>query len=397
MATVETGNGTFSGADGKQARAATPRGHRFITEIFDGADEALAALEVVEQGLLSTGFQTLDWLTILYEELAHARRAMPRLVVVTDSESGEVVLVLPLAVAKEGLLRVASFAEFGVSDYGAPILGQKPLLESRDIRAVWRSLRTAMRDVDLIRLERMPSEICGRPNPLIGLFGSTPCRISGRRLDVAGSFEDYLENLRKKYRKDLERCHRVWQSQENPYLSSAATDDEIAHVFATLEEQQAAWHGAQGTKDVLADTACRAFYERLAFDGTDAGLTELFALHANDRIVAILLGLLHEGTFTVLRVSTGGEQWSHLSPGRLVVLETVRHLIARGVHRFDMGVNSDPLRHDFGTEDVPLHDLVVARDLAGLPKALGHELAAHFRANGRLRSALKKAMPRLGS
>ncbi len=124
MATGDMGTGALPGAGEKQSRAAASRGDRFVTEIFDGAEEALAAREVVEGDLLSTGFQTLDWLTVLYDELAHSRRALPRLVVVTDSERDEVVLALPLVVAKEGLLQVASFADLGVSDYGAPLLSR---------------------------------------------------------------------------------------------------------------------------------------------------------------------------------------------------------------------------------------------------------------------------------
>jgi CelD/BcsL family acetyltransferase involved in cellulose biosynthesis len=201
-----------------------------------------------------------------------------------------------------------------------------------------------------------------------------------------------LQSLDKKYRKDLERCHRLWEAEGNPRFYRAKTDDEIAHVFATMEEQQAVWHAARGITDTLSEPAIRAFYERLAFDGADAGLTDLFALEAGGQIIAILFGLLHDGSFTLLQISTAGEQWSHLSPGRLVILETVKHLVAQGVHRFDMGVHSNPLKHGFGTDEVALYDLVSAQDVAALPKALVHEIAIHFRASRRLRSALKKVM-----
>jgi CelD/BcsL family acetyltransferase involved in cellulose biosynthesis len=397
MATADSGRGAQLGAGGETSRAAASGDTPFVTEIFDGADEALAALEAIESDLVSTGFQTLDWLTVLYEELALARRALPRLVVVTDREREDVALALPLVVAKEGSLRTARFADLGVGHYGAPMLGRRSPLDSDRIRLVWRSMRAALRDVDLIRLERMPAEIAGRPNPLLHLFGSAESAASGHRLVVPGRFEQYLQSLGNKYRRDHERCRRRWQAMAAPRLFHATSDDDIAHVFATMEEQQAVWHAARGTKDVLAEPASRLFYERLAIDGGDAGLTEIHALAAGGRILAIAFGLLHDGTFTLLRVSTAGEQWSHLSPGRLVVLETVRRLIERGVHRFDFGVNSNTLKHGFGTELVPLYDLVAAQDLAGLPKALAHELFVHRRAGERLKSALKKALPRLGT
>ncbi|MBS0252251.1 MAG: GNAT family N-acetyltransferase [Proteobacteria bacterium] len=398
MATAETGNGaSYLGAEDDQARAATPGDARFVAEIFDGADDALAALEVIERGLIATGFQTLSWLTVFYDEVAHARRALPRLAVVTDCESDQVVLALPLIVVKEGLLRVASLAALDGVGHGGPLLGPEPLSDVDRIRDIWRTLRAAMRDVDLIRLEGMPAEIGGRPNPLIRLFGSSTSRASVHRLDIAGSFDEYLQSLGKKYRKDVERCHRLWQSEDNPRLFCAESDDEIAHVFATMEEQQAVWHAARGTKDIFAERSTREFFERLAFDGADAGVTSLFALEAGGRIVATLFGLTHDGTFSLLSISTGGEQWSHLSPGRLIVLETVKLLSAQGVRYFDLGINANPLKHGFGTEEIPLYDLVVAQDLAAVPKALAHELAVHLRGTSRLTSALKRALPRFRS
>jgi CelD/BcsL family acetyltransferase involved in cellulose biosynthesis len=391
MATSEAENG--AGGEHELERAASTRSHGFIAEIFDGADDALAALEVIEPGLGSTGFQTRDWLTILYEEIAPARHALPRLVVVTDSEIGEVVMALPLVVAKEGLLRVARFADLGVSDCCGPLLARATLADGWRLRRAWRSARAAMRDVDLLRLERMPAEIGGRPNPLIDLFGTALSPAPLHRLIVNESFENYLQSLDKKYRKDLERCQRLWEKAGNPRFHRATTMDEIAHVFATLEEQRAVWHAAHGTNDILADPARRSFYERLAIDGTNAGLTELFALEANGKIVATLLGLVHDRTFAMLQISTAGEDWSHLSPGRLVVLEAVKHFVARGIRRFDLGINSNPLKHGFGTQEVPLYDLVIAQDVTALPKAIKHEIAAHWR----LRSIFKKGVPPVGN
>jgi CelD/BcsL family acetyltransferase involved in cellulose biosynthesis len=252
-----------------------------------------------------------------------------------------------------------------------------------------------MPDIDLIRFERMPAEIANRPNPLLALFGSARSRISGNRLIVEGTFNDYLQSLGKKYRKDVERCFRLWEKAGTPRFYQPTTDDEIAHVFATSEEQQAVWHAAHGTKDILADPASRSFYERLAMDGADAGLTALVALEADGKILATLLGLIHEKVFSLLCISTAGEAWSHLSPGRLVVLETVKHFVARGVTCFDMGVGSNPLKHGFGTEEVPPYDLVVPQDVTALPLAVIHEVSAHLRAGGRLRTVIRRAIPRL--
>ncbi|SFV35458.1 GNAT family N-acetyltransferase [Hyphomicrobium facile] len=378
MATVETGGGAILRAGGGWSRVLNSRGGRFITEVFDGADEALAAFEAVETGLVSNGFQTLDWLTVLYEELAPARKAMPRLVVVTEQSSGDVALVLPLVVAKERMLRVASFADLGVSDYGGPILGPVRLTDRRAIRRVWRSVRSAMRDIDLIRFERMPAEIGGRPNPLLTCLGRSPALRSGTELFLTDTADAHPRGIGKKYRKEVERCYRLWQKEPSPRFYRATTAEEIAHVYLALEEQRARRHAALHGKSVLDEPAYGSFYERLAIDGSDAGLSALFALEANGEIVATLFGIVHDGAFTRLAISTGGEEWSHLSPGRLVVIEAMKYFATRGVRRFDMGIGEHPLARGFGAREVPLYDLVVPTDGIALPAALLHLLRGHF-------------------
>lgn len=395
MATIDLGHdAALAAADRMEPRRALWKGPRFITEVFDGADDALAALEAVQGALASTGFQTLDWLTVLYEDLAPSRHAMPRVVVVTERNSLEVALILPLIIEKERKLTVARFADLGVSGYGGPILGPALLKKPRSIRRTWRSVLRAMPDVDLIRLERMPAKIGRRPNPLLTRLGVTPAPRSGNVLIIPETVETFLRARGKKYRKDVERCYRRWERESAPRFYRALTVDEIARVCSVLEEQQAARHGALSSSYVLDEPGYRAFYERLAIDGSATGLASLFALEANGEIIATLFGIVHDGTFTLLRVATAREAWGHLSPGRLIILEAMKHFVAQGVRRFDFGPGDYPFKRGFGVEEVPLYDLIVARDLAVLPRAVYHWLRGRLRKTVRVRSAFQLSKPR---
>jgi CelD/BcsL family acetyltransferase involved in cellulose biosynthesis len=387
MATVDVGNGAaFVAADRLGPRLSLWPAPRFITEVFDGADEALAALEAVQGGLVSTGFQTLDWLTVLYEELAPSQHAVPRLVVVTDRTSGEVALILPLLIQKKRRRTVARFANLGVGGYGGPILGPALPQSRRPIRRLWRSVLRAMPDVDLLRLDRTPAEIGGQPNPLLMLWGIVPARRSGNVVVIPESVDAYLHERGKKYRKEVERCHRLWEKEGAPRFYRAATPEEAVRVYSVLEEQQAARFDTPGRKFSLDE---QEFYERLAIDGSDAGVTSLFALEANGQIIATLFGIVHEDTFTLLQLGTGGEAWSHLSPGRLVIIETMKHCVAQGIRRFDFGLGDHPFKRGFGVEEVPLFDLIVARDLAVVPRAMYHRMRARLRKSPRLRSVYR--------
>lgn len=376
----------------KQAAAPPRRSltRRYIAEVFDGADEALAALDSVQSGLISTVFQSINWLTVLYEDLAPAKRALPRVVVVTERNSGEVALVLPLVVVKKNNLRIARFADLGVSNYGAPMLGKASLVKPRSIRRAWRAALQAMPDVDLIRLERMPAEIAGRPNPLMKRAGVVPSRMSGTVFTVDGSIEDYIRSRGKKFAKEVARTTRVWHREGAPQFARATTPEQIARAYSVLDEQQAARQTALGNRYLLDEAPYRAFYERLVMDGTDCGLGYLFTLEARGVVVATLFGVLHDDVFTCLRISFGQDRWSHLSPGRLIALETIKYMMARGVRRFDMGIGDYPYKRQLGARDVPLFDLIVARDLAALPKAAFHRFKARVRRHGPLRALVRR-------
>jgi CelD/BcsL family acetyltransferase involved in cellulose biosynthesis len=379
-------------------RASWWRGPRFFVEVFDGADEALAALEAVQGGLRSkaslssTGFQSLNWMTVLYEELAAAKRSMPRLVVVTERNTGEVAMILPLVIRKKRTLRIARFADFGVSDYGAPILGPALLTKRRSMRRAWRAVRHAMRDVDLIRLEKMPAEIAGRPNPLLSRAGISPSRFSGNVVEITGTVEDYIAALGSDFHQSLERFNKYWERKGAPRFARASSPEDIAHAYAALDEQQSSGDEVFGNVDVIEEPAVRQFYDRVVMDGTEAELGYVFTLESGGETIASLFGIQHDGTFTLLRMSSSAGRWPELAPGRMLCIETMKYFVAQGVRRFDFGLRAHPFKQSFGAAEVPLYDMIVARDLAAVPRATFHRVKGRARKNPRLRQFLGRLM-----
>lgn len=298
--------------------------------------------------------------------------------------------MLPLVVQGKGSARVAKFADLGVSDYGGPILGPARIEDSRSLRRMWRAVRGVLKDVHLIRLERMPAQIGGRTNPLVQRRGISPARHAGNVLEIETTVEDYVLARGKKFRKEVHRCARLWEKESGAMFSRAMTPEQVARGYRELDEQQAARHAALGSKYVLDEPVFRAFYERLVMDGTECDLGYLFTLEAKGEVVATLFGILHDGTFTLLRITYGGDRWGHLSPGRLVIVEAMKYFVAQGVRRFDFGIGDYPFKRGLGVAGFPLFDLIVARDLTALPKALYHRAAAHARQNEHVRALVRR-------
>ncbi len=395
MATISNRD-AIETADAARAQASSWRRPRYIAETFDHADEALAALEAVQGNLSGTAFQTLDWLTILYEELAPSHKAVPRVVIVSDRDSGEVALVLPLMIERQRRVRVARFADLGVSDYNAPLLGPAAPQSKRAIRRAWRAVRQALRDCDLIVFDRMPADISGRANPLLMISSPTRSRHSGNVVVITDTVDAFLASRGKKYRKEVERCTRLWHKEGIPTFARAIDGEAIARVYFALEEQQAARHEASGGAYVLDKPAYRSFYERLAINGTDAGFCHLFSIESQGDIIATLFGVEHDGTFTLLRISNSGSRWSHLSPGRLIVVEAMRYFVERNVRRFDMGMGDYPFKRGFGATEIELSDLIIAARLTAVPRAAVMRTVCRLRRSSTVRAVHAKTKRLLG-
>ena len=376
------------------------RGPRFTVEVFDGADEALAALEAVQgtvtsqSALTSTAFQSLNWLTVLFEELAPAYRAQPRVVIVSERNTGEVALILPLLVRRKRLLRVAHFADLGVSNYGGPILGPALLKKSRSVRRAWRIVVNSLGNIDLLRLENMPAEVGGLANPLLTRSGISPSRQSGFVVHIPGSVDDYVNSRGRTHRDVLAKAWMQWRKKSSPLFQHAETAEQTAYAYSVLAEQRGEQLASLNRRAQIKEAARNQFFERMAIDGSEAGLAHLFTLDSAGVTIATLFGVEHDGTFTILRMSDAGPAWDQLAPAHLITTEVMRYFVERGVRRFDLGRDDHPFKVGFGADEIPLFDLIIARDIAAVPRATFHRVKGRARKNQRLRS-IARAFGRL--
>jgi CelD/BcsL family acetyltransferase involved in cellulose biosynthesis len=76
-----------------------------------------------------------------------------------------------------------------------------------------------------------------------------------------------------------------------------------------------------------------------------------------------------------------------------VVIEAMKHFVAQGIRRFDMGIGDYPFKRGFGVESVPLYDLIVARDLAQVPHAMFQRLKGRLRKSASVQSLFQRLKP----
>ncbi|MCB1513293.1 MAG: GNAT family N-acetyltransferase [Hyphomicrobiaceae bacterium] len=370
-------------------------------EVMHGVEAVLAGLDALAtdpcvmhrqsgSSCAPTAFQSLAWLKALLAVVATARHAEPRLLVFTEQETERFAIALPMLVRSQGGLRIAEIADLGLSDYCAPWLGPAAPVDATGSARLYDALAVALADVDLIRLEKMPPHIAGHANPMVLHARAVPSRFSRNALIIEDTVEAFLASRGKKYRKEAERARRRLEDMGEVRLARAATREEIDAAYRQLERWQAERHREAGHDYVLDQPEISRFYRALLHDTSSTGAASLFTLTAGGEPVAMLFGVTTGSTFTLIRIADGGERWRQVSPGRMIVLEAVRTLLAQGVREFDMGVGDYPFKRWIGCQSTPLVEVAVPLTWRARPRIAAEAARRGLRANRYLRAFVRR-------
>jgi CelD/BcsL family acetyltransferase involved in cellulose biosynthesis len=347
------------------------------------------ALTKIPPSAVATGFQAPAWINAIYAHLIPAISGTPVAITLQSPDIAGLVGLLPLYVYQHNGLRIAKFADCGVSDYNALLLSDTAPASPSHLLEI---LKPALSGVDVLMLERMQ---VSPSNPLSLHPSARPSRMSGNRLTIVDTVDDFIRSLGKKFRKEAERCFRVLGSEGAWSFQRAQTPSQIANAIAVLEQQQAERLAHKGHFYELAAPQYRAFYRDILNASTNPG--HIFTLSVDDEIIAVLLGITHNATFTLLRTAHGGDAWRHVSPGRLIVIEAMRYFAAQGIKSFDMGIGDYAFKRSFGAQTVPLVDLVVPITWRAFPYVASLRLKDHLRQNERLVASTRNLKSRLSA
>lgn len=370
---------------------ATPRAPAASRPVYDveivrDPEAASGRLAAAFNTGTATPFQAPGWLSAWYATVGAAREAEPLIVFVTERETGQSVATLPLIRRREGGRDVITFADLGVTDYNAPILGPAAPATAQAARDLWSSIVKALPAVDLFVFRKMPAEVRGRPNPLALLRGVSPSHSPGFAIHMPNDWDAYLHSLTKKFRKELGRSLRLFEKEGGADLRRIESADEAQAILPIMNAQQRARLEEVGQALALNEEDYYAFYQALVRTGLEAGTTILTALTAGDEIVAALLGVTDGTSFAMVRLSHAGGDWMKIGPGRLVIERTMHALHDKGIRHFDFSIGDYPYKSGFGVQPGPLVDLVSAQSLRGRASA-ARDLA---------KAAVKRGLERIG-
>jgi CelD/BcsL family acetyltransferase involved in cellulose biosynthesis len=339
-----------------------------------------------------TAFQHRHWLEAWYGAFAESS---PLIAIITDSATDQQVALLPLIRRVTNGIRIVEFADLGVTDYNAPVLGFVAPHDRLEARALCQALLTGLRNlpdgVDLLRLRKMPANVGGVPNPLASLGRMGSCSLNGNLVVVGDDFEAYRASLK---RMELPRSWRVFNRYPGAKFQIVTNVDKALALLDTMDAQQHDRMKQLGLKFVLADDCHARFYRDMIKRGVSDGFAVVSALTCDDGVVATTLGIRQGSDYTLLRISNAGKRWSNVSPGLLVIERTMDALHGDGVRQFDLSIGNYAYKRRFGATQIPLADVSIALNWRGLPHLLRDYAAQRLRRYPRLHDRILRALGR---
>jgi CelD/BcsL family acetyltransferase involved in cellulose biosynthesis len=341
-------------------------------------------------GGFGSTFQHAHWLDAWYGAFD---TISPLIAVISDAATKQDVALVPLIRRVQSGIRLVEFADLGLTDYNAPILGPAAPDDAASARLLCQALFSALRQLpdgaDLIRMQKMPAEIEGRPNPLVSLGRIGSCSLNGNLIEPGDDFEAYRTSIK---RMQLPRSWRVFSRYPGAAFRTVSDVDEALAMLDTTDAQQQARMQALGLEFNLNDGVRAGFYRDLITRGLKDGYAVVTALTCDEGVMATSLGIRQRKTFIFLRISNAGKQWSHCSPSRLIIERTMAALHEDGIREFDLSIGNYAFKRRFGAAPFPLTDVSIALGWRGIPYVLRDRTAQGLRRYPRIAEQVGRIM-----
>ena len=349
----------------------------------------------LEETGTGTAFQRYDFVAPLYAAFLAHRRAEPVIVVVRDGASGAVLMILPLCRYRHGVISVIGFADIRVADYCAPIQARGFDPDEATWRELWRKIERALPRCDLVRLSKLPETVGGRANPCLRLGLSVPFVVRAHGVAIAHPWRKLcVGSIPKRYRDNIRSAEKALGKLGEVTFEHHDGGPDGDAAFEMLRKMRADRFSRLGRDDAMADPIWATFYHDLARSGTARPFARLIVLRCGERPVACGLGLVHDRSFLLLIPSFDMETFGRYSPGKLLIFRAMEALAAEGFDYFDLTIGDEPYKHQFGTDDRGLHEVVLPQSLIGHLAGLVWRLKVKLRSHPVLHARLRRLLGR---
>ncbi len=338
-----------------------------------------------------TLFQSPEWMEEWYRTVESTRAARPVIVVLSEPSTGEPAMVLPLALRRSAFGLELGFADLGVSDYNAPLLGPAAPSDPEAMREAWALIRAALPPADLIRFDKLPARVGARHNPLAWLSGVRGTSQISMGCRIARPFaESRRAIMSEKFRAKLDEKLRRFRRLPGARFEVAQDAESAERFFDALVAQKAERARALGWDSILDRPEWVGFYRRLALRGVAGGHARVTAVTVDGAPAAEIVGFRHGDRFLDVLTAFAEGPAKKFSPGLLVMDLTMEWAADDGAEYYDLTIGAESYKEHYVAEVETLLEYVEGRSLRGLVPQLDSDARAFLRARPALAGMVRR-------
>ena len=172
-------------------------------------------------------------------------------------------------------------------------------------------------------------------------------------------WEEYLAGRSRQLRSQLRRKLRSLRKEHDVRFRRTRSPDEVADDLATLFRLHDARWADRPDSSAIADPQIREFHHEFASAAFERGWLRLCVMEVDGAPIAALYGWLIGGRFSYYQAGFDPD-WSHHSPGFLLLGETIRGAIEEGATEYDMLRGDEAFKRRFATSSRAVRTILLA-------------------------------------
>ncbi len=309
----------------------------------------------------ATAFQHPLWLHNISRILVPAFDAEPLCITGRHQNSGKLLLVLPLVRRCKHGVRIVEYADFGVTDYCAPVVHERyeeRLTANADLTA---QIHQLIGRHDILRFKAVRPEHASFIQNLTGLV-PVDSGTFAHELLLNISFEDIRKTkYSTKHRQNVNAAKRRLSKLQGARIERVSSGEEAAVAIAELRRLRS----GRFPGDPIADEAVGQFYQEIARLGAADGFGLTHRISDGQDPVAVGFGITHAGRYHGILIGCDYDRYSKYAPGIVMYEEILADWHQAGGSVLDFNVGDSSYKQRFGTDAVPIFNFANANTLSG--------------------------------
>jgi len=270
--------------------------------------------------------------------------------------------LLPVVTIQKGGLHVVTLPDQGLADQNAPVLSRNVADDQATASLLCDALLNAVEGGDLVDVPKLLPLIGTQINPLFHReetveAGGVLIFDAETLATVGPSFgKSVYKEAQSKFRK-LRKAGVVLEEMETP--------SERLACLEMLLKQRAERFASLGREDSLQTDNRADFYRALGADAGSLSPFKILALRKGREFVASVALMVQDNIANGVLVSMGDPSWRRLSPGIVLLVQTIQWARDRNIESFSFGTGLQAYKQRFGAVEQPSRRLLLPLSLKG--------------------------------